>query len=75
MFSLTKDGPLDPQTFQNKDEQWDQTWSNANAIIDYCGLQAPAVRHATRSRVRRAQAQMISVGWCISQFALLSMKN
>ena len=55
---------MDPQTFQNKDEQWVQMCSNANAIIDYCGLQAPDVRHATCSRVGRAQAQMISVGWC-----------
>ena len=36
VFSLTKE--MDPQTFQNKEEQWDQIWSNANAIIDYCGL-------------------------------------
>ena len=53
MFSLTKE--MDPQTFQNKYEQWDQIWSNANVIIDHYRLQAPAVRHATRSRVGRAQ--------------------
>ena len=76
VFSLTKE--MDPQTFQNKEEQWDQIWSNANAIIDYCGLQAPAVRHATRSRVGRAQQSTGSDDFrrlVYIQISLLSMKN
>ena len=51
--SLTRE--MDPQTLQNADEQWDQIWANANAITDYCELQAPPVRRIRRAREERAE--------------------